>query len=59
MLHTKQSELDAKASIAADLFIEGEVERNEVFRLEVDALLGENTGDLKFKKNNDYQLGEM
>ena len=54
-----QSELNARASIAGDLFKEGEIERVECFRIEMDRALGENTGDLKFKKNKDYELGEM
>lgn len=54
-----QSELDARALIAGDLFKEGEIERVETFRVEMDAALGENTGDLKFKKNKDYELDEM
>ena len=53
-----QVELEARALIAGDLFKEGEVER-VVFRIEVDAALGENSGELKFKKNRDYELGEM
>ena len=54
-----QVELEARALIAGDLFNEGEVERVEVFRIEVDAALGENSGELRFKKNRDYELGEM
>lgn len=54
-----QSELDARALIAGDLLKEGEVERVETFRVEMDAALGENSGDLKFKKNKDYELDEM
>jgi len=54
-----QKELDARALIAGDLFKEGEIERVETFRVEMDAALGENTGDLKFKKNKDYELDEM
>ncbi len=55
----QQSELNARASIAGDLLKEGEVKRVEVFRVEMDALLGENTGDLKFEKNTDYEDGTM
>jgi hypothetical protein len=50
-----QSELDARALIAGDLLKEGEVTRVECFRVEVDAALGENTGDLKFEKNTDFK----
>lgn len=38
---------------------EGEVERVECFRVEMDAALSENTGDLKFNKNKDFEKGEM
>lgn len=54
-----QSELDARASIAGDLLREGEITRVECFRIEVDALLGENSGDLKFEKNEEYKLNEL
>ena len=54
-----QSELEARASIAGDLLKEGEVKRVEVLRVEIDALLGENTGDLKFEKNTDFEDGTM
>lgn len=54
-----QAELEARALIAGDLLKEGEVTRAETFRVEVDALLGENTGDLKFEKNEDFEKGEM
>lgn len=54
-----QAELDARAVIAGDLFKEGEITRVECFRLEMDAALGENTGDLTFEKNEDYKKGEM
>lgn len=54
-----QKELEARALIAGDLLREGEVTRAECFRVEVDALLGENTGELKFEKNKDWELKEM
>ena len=54
-----QNELDARALIAGDLFREGEVTRVECFRVELDAALGENTGDLKFEKNTDFEDGTM
>jgi len=54
-----QSELEARASISGDLLKEGEVKRVEVFRVEMDAALGENTGDLKFEKNADFEDGTM
>lgn len=55
----QQAELNARALISGDLLKEGEVKRVEVFRVEMDALLGENTGDLKFEKNTDYEDGTM
>jgi len=54
-----QKELEARVLIAGDLMREGEVKRLECFRVEVDAALGENTGDLKFDKNKDYDKSEM
>jgi len=54
-----QKELEARALIAGDLFQEGEVTRIEAFRVAVDALLGKNTGDLKFEKNTDFEDGTM
>lgn len=55
----QQAQLNARALIAGDLLKEGEVKRSEVFRVEMDALIGENTGDLKFEKNTDFQDGTM
>ena len=54
-----QKELEARALIVGDLLREGEVTRVETFRVEMDAALGENTGDLKFKKNTDFIDGTM
>jgi hypothetical protein len=54
-----QKELEARALIAGDLLREGEVTRVETFRIEMDAALGENTGDLKFEKNTDFEDGTM
>jgi hypothetical protein len=54
-----QKELEARALIAGDLLREGEVTRVEAFRVGVDAALGENTGDLKFEKNTDFEDGTM
>lgn len=59
MSNTTQKELDARAAIAGDLFKDGEITRSECFRLEMDALLCENTGDIKFESNSDYIDGEM
>lgn len=50
----KQSELNARAVIAGDLLREGKITRAECFRVEMDRLLGENTGDLKFEDNTDF-----
>ncbi len=54
-----QKELEARALIAGDLLREGEVTRVETFRVEMDAALGENTGDLKFEKNTDFKDASM
>ena len=54
-----QKELEARALISGDLLREGEVTRVETFRVEMDAALGENTGDLKFEKNTDFKNGNM
>ncbi len=54
-----QKELDTRASIAGDLLQEGEVTRVEAFRIEMDATLGENTGELKFENNTDFEDGTM
>jgi hypothetical protein len=54
-----QKELEARASIAGDLFREGKILRVECFRLEMDAALGEDTGDIRYCDNRDFELGEM
>ncbi len=59
MKNLNQTELYARALIASNLMRDGEVERVECFRVEIDASLGENTGDLKFKKNEDFLRNEM
>lgn len=52
-------ELEARALIASDLLRDGEVTRGETFRVEMDYALGENTGDLNFEKNTDFEDGTM
>jgi len=59
MENKSQKELDARASIAADLLKEGQVTRVECLRVEIDAALGENTGDLKFEQNTDFEERSM
>lgn len=54
-----QKELESRKLIAVDLLREGEVTRVEAFRIAMDAALGENTGDLKFEKNTDFEDGTM
>ena len=54
-----QKELELRALVVGDLLREGEVTRVETFRIEMDAALGENTGDLKFEKNTDFEDGTM
>ena len=55
MHNLNQNQLNARAIIAGDLFQEGEITRVECFRVEMDAGLGENTGDLKFEKNTEWE----
>lgn len=54
-----QATLEARALIAGDLFQEGKITRRECFRLEMDAAIGEDTGDIRYEKNHDYELGLM
>lgn len=51
--------LQARAIIAGDLFREGKITRHECFRIEMDAFLGEDTGDIKYQDNQDYINGDM
>lgn len=51
--------LDAKALIAGDLFKEGKITRVECFRIEIDALLGEDTGEIKFQDNTEFIDGDL
>jgi len=50
-----QPQLEARALIVGDLLREGKITRVETFRIEMDASLGENTGDLEFKENTDFE----
>lgn len=52
-------ELEARAIIAGDLFREGQITRAECFRLEVDAVLGQDSGPIRFDVNTDHENGEM
>lgn len=51
ILKMTQSELDARVIIATDLFEEGKINKPEMFRIEVDALLGVNSGELKIRED--------
>lgn len=42
------NKLKARAIIAGDLYREGRITREECFRLEMDGLLGEDSGEIKF-----------
>lgn len=55
MKELTQKELEARALIAGDLFKDGEITRRECFRIEMDAGLGKNSGDIKFEKNSDFE----
>lgn len=59
MKQLSKSELQARSLISGDLFRKGEITRVECFRVELDAAFGENTGDLKFENNTDYDEGLM
>ena len=54
-----QSQLSARAAIAADLFREGRITRVECFRLEVDAVTGKDTGPIRYEDNKDFEEGLM
>lgn len=54
-----QIALNIRADIAGDLFREGKIKRAECFRLEIDALLGEDTGDIQWEENQDFIKNEM
>lgn len=49
----------ARALIAGDLLRSGEATRAETFRIEIDAIIGKNSGDLKFEDNTDFKDGTM
>jgi hypothetical protein len=49
------SELKARAVIGVDLYHEGRITRPEAFRLETDAVLGRDTGPIKFEENTDHE----
>jgi len=49
------SAIKARAVIAGDLFREGRITQPECLRLEVDAVLGEDTGPIRYEKNDDYK----
>lgn len=52
-------QLKKRAIKAARLFRLGMITRVETFRLEMDAALGEDTGDIVFEMNTDYIDGTM
>jgi hypothetical protein len=54
-----QVALNIRADIAGDLFREGKIKRVECFRLELDAALGEDTGDIEWQDNEDFVKNEM
>lgn len=54
-MRTDQSYLRAREIIASDLYQAGKITRCECFRIEMDAALGENTGDIRYQENNEYQ----
>ena len=54
MLNNSKSYLEARSLIASDLFREGKIKRIEMFRIEMDAAMLENTGELKYESNTDF-----
>ena len=54
-VHKAQKELEARMVAATELYHDGKITRQEMFRLEMDAMIGKNTGDIKYEDNNDYQ----
>lgn len=50
-----QSQLNARALIAGDLYREGRINRGECFRLEVDAVVGRDSGPIQYEANTEYQ----
>ena len=54
-----QTQLAARASIAADLFREGKIQRCECFRLEMDGVLGRDSGPIQYQENSDFRDGLM
>jgi len=50
-----QRELEARRDAAVGLYHDGKITQQEMFRLEMDAMIGKNTGDIKYEDNNDYQ----
>lgn len=50
---------ELKVQLAIELFKCGLVERIEVFRLEIDLLLGEDSGHIKIKENKDFTLKNL
>lgn len=46
-----QSYLNARAVIAGDLYEEEKITRQECFRLEIDAAIGEDSGEVQFIKS--------
>lgn len=54
-----QKELECRVILASDLFRCGKIERIEMFRIELDYILGVNTKDLEFKNNSDFEENIM
>ena len=50
-----QAWLDARAVIAGDLYRDGEITRQECWRLEMDAVLGEDSGPINYDPNADFE----
>ena len=47
--------LQLRASFAGELWRDGKIRRSECFRIEMDAILGRDTGPVTFEDNTEYQ----
>lgn len=53
-LNNSKTHLEARSLIAGDLFREGKITRCEMFRIEMDAAMLENTGEIRYVENEDF-----
>lgn len=48
--------LRARVAICGDLYRGGRITRAEMFRIEVDASVGQDSGPVEFEENNDHEF---